>query len=229
MDFTPNYSRAFADDVLGDVPLERVELALLLLPTGRLVACDAMAFETDPREPFDRALEPGSYPVELAIASLAVADGEQRIPAFARVVLRPTKAVRWELAVTASQPLETLEPGRVYGFPVEGGIAAYMDALAHEILIEDREAHFAEEDPEHEEPDIHRELDFAMSGPVTCRRGAIPIVVEDEPPSNIVGFSSGPGDGVYPSYWGFDEAGVVVELITDFHVVPRACVVDGNP
>lgn len=226
MDFTPDYSRAFSADELGGIPLARETVEPLLLPTGQLVACDAMAFETVPREPFDRALEPGSYPVELAIATLKVVGGEQQVPAFARVVFGEGPATRWELAVTASQPLDELEPGRVYGFPVETGVAAYMDGLAQEILIEDREDHFAEDEPEHEEPDIHRELDFAMKGEVTCRRGAIPILVEDEPPSNIVGFSSGPGDGVYPSYWGFDAAGELVELITDFHVVPRETVID---
>lgn len=32
-------------------------------------------------------------------------------------------------------------------------------------------------------------------------------------------FSSGDGDGAYPSYWGFDDAGQLCCLMTDFRIL----------
>ena len=35
-------------------------------------------------------------------------------------------------------------------------------------------------------------------------------------PHGLVVFTSGWGDGVYPSYWGLDTSGIPVALVTDF-------------
>ena len=36
---------------------------------------------------------------------------------------------------------------------------------------------------------------------------------------NVTIFSSGVGDGTYPSYWGIDRNGQTCELITDFLII----------
>jgi Protein of unknown function (DUF4241) len=50
----------------GEILIERREIGRLRLPSGRVVGADAMVEPTLP--PFDRAVEPGDYPVQLAIA-----------------------------------------------------------------------------------------------------------------------------------------------------------------
>ncbi|GEM_PF-2788441 len=44
--------------------------------------------------------------------------------------------------------------------------------------------------------------------------------LEDETGLNVVYFTSGFGDGLYPSYWGYDGAGDLACLVTDFEVLP---------
>ena len=39
---------------------------------------------------------------------------------------------------------------------------------------------------------------------------------------NIIAFSSGWGDGCYPSYWGYDAADQRVALVTDFGVLDQS-------
>jgi len=51
----------------------------------------------------------------------------------------------------------------------------------------------------------------------SAKPAGAPELEEDE--GNVVMFSSGTGDGCYESYWGFDEAGELVELATDFEVL----------
>ena len=38
-------------------------------------------------------------------------------------------------------------------------------------------------------------------------------------PANFTVFTSGDGDGAYPSYWGFDDAGQLCCLMTDFCIL----------
>ena len=41
----------------------------------------------------------------------------------------------------------------------------------------------------------------------------------EESKGNLITFTSGLGDGVYPSYFGFDSHGTLVSLVTDFGFV----------
>ncbi|NJK95710.1 MAG: DUF4241 domain-containing protein [Bacteroidales bacterium] len=38
---------------------------------------------------------------------------------------------------------------------------------------------------------------------------------------NIIMFSSGLGDGLYPAYWGLDENGKPIKLLVDLLVIER--------
>jgi len=188
--------------------LQPLTLPPLIVATGRVVVVDATAFDTDPREAFPQPVPEGRWPVEAFVRRVPVVDGEQPQIALVRVRFAEDAVASWTPAGTVA---------------VDTGVAAVMDALAYEILLEDRADHFADPAAEHEEPDIHRELLFAMDGPgPVCRAGAIPILVEDDPPTNIVGFHSGPGDGVYACHWGIAAEGHVAQLVIDFGGLARS-------
>ncbi len=42
--------------------------------------------------------------------------------------------------------------------------------------------------------------------------------VDEESQANVIAFSSGWGDGIYPTYFGYDEQGNVVCAVTDFQL-----------
>ena len=45
------------------------------------------------------------------------------------------------------------------------------------------------------------------------------LILDEASGANVIAFSSGYGDGSYPSYWGYDLAGQRVALVTDFGVL----------
>ncbi|WP_277949839.1 DUF4241 domain-containing protein [Priestia endophytica] len=45
------------------------------------------------------------------------------------------------------------------------------------------------------------------------------LILDEEHNLNALVFSSGYGDGFYASYWGIDEKGHVVSLVTDFNIL----------
>ncbi len=42
--------------------------------------------------------------------------------------------VRWRMATTPNQDIETLEEGYFFGYPVDSGIGCFMDALVARAL-----------------------------------------------------------------------------------------------
>ncbi|WP_253946621.1 DUF4241 domain-containing protein [Priestia filamentosa] len=45
------------------------------------------------------------------------------------------------------------------------------------------------------------------------------LILDEEYNLNALIFSSGYGDGFYASYWGINEKGNVVSLVTDFNIM----------
>ncbi|MEQ1566923.1 MAG: DUF4241 domain-containing protein [Myxococcota bacterium] len=164
----------------------------LALPSGRITLCDPVsAFDLDPLE---RAVPPGTYPVELAVA---VFDADQRVAA-ARVRFAPGTPSRWVMATREGEQVEALPAGHLYGYGVDAGTGGFVDADAAAGL-----------------PARSDELSSALSASYrpTWSHAAAP---------GVVAFSSGWGDGFYGSYWGLADEGRPVVLCTDFGLCTEA-------
>ncbi|GLZ80836.1 hypothetical protein Afil01_56430 [Actinorhabdospora filicis] len=185
-----------------DAVIEVVELGRLALPSGRLAACDpSVVWEL---EPFTAELPPGDHPVELAVADVATVNGvpqQARKVAAARVVIAAEAAASWEMAVVAGQDTASLSGDLYFGYGVDAGIGAFLDAEAAKALDRINDAD---------------ELDGALA---TAREGDLGALVGDtESGLNVAAFPSGWGNGVYPTWVGRAADGRVVSVVTDFHV-----------
>lgn len=192
--FTPG--TRFARPSGGPVEVSTRVLGELRVPTGRIVVADPFTTDfTDPPTPLARRTPTGVFPVELALAHMLDSD-DVRV-ACARVRFAPPNihAVRWELAHFEGQdPAPGDDELAAYG--VDAGMGCFFDAAAR--------TH-----------DDDTWLDAS-------ERNVVPTwtwLLAEAGPANIVMFSSGWGDGFYPSYWGLDAEDNLVELITDFEVL----------
>jgi Protein of unknown function (DUF4241) len=59
----------------------------------------------------------------------------------------------------------------------------------------------------------------ALSRPYVPTWSWTNLILDEATGANVIAFSSGYGDGSYPSYWGHDLAGQRVALVTDFVVL----------
>ncbi len=48
---------------------------------------------------------------------------------------------------------------------------------------------------------------------------SVDVVVDEATGANVIGFSSGFGDGAYPSWFGLDAGGAPIVLLTDFAIL----------
>jgi hypothetical protein len=214
----PEFWKAFRDgerfctSFLGEFRIERREIGQLVVPTGRLVACDPLVFPET--RPFRKRVPAGRYPVVLSIAHIALAQGEggvdQRI-ACAMLCLSRRVPRRWQMAVQTGQPLRALKRDEFYGYPVDSGTGCFMDLNAARVLDKRMS----------KDPDYFWQLLAATEPVYVHTREWADFPLEPDTGLNVVFFSSGFGDGIYPSYWGYDRAGGLACLVTDFRVLTR--------
>ncbi len=191
-------------DAAKPVRFYTVEIGQLVITTGRIAASDPFV-EPSPA-PFTRAVPKGSFPVTLAI--LISANQDERV-AFARVLLSQQPAVRWELACTEGQRIERLKPSEYFGYGVDSGTGCVMDPAAGQLLADrmKRETGYCDVIIDGMEKTYQHTRSW-----YDCRPSR-------ERSENVMCFSSGEGDGSYPSFFGLAADGHAVALITDFRLL----------
>ena len=172
----------------------------LKVPSGRIYVGDPLTISFKQGEgALTRQMPKGVFPVEVVLARLEEG-GDERV-ACARVRCGPpgARAVKWEPAAFNGR----LPPGKdelpTYG--VDSGMGCFFDGAAR--------PHVGRETSVGWEEDLGKNEVISWTWHVA-----------DLGEANIVMFSAGKGDGAYGSYWGFDAEGRVVELVTDFNLLP---------
>ncbi|HEU5473716.1 MAG TPA: DUF4241 domain-containing protein [Actinophytocola sp.] len=183
------------------------EVGTLDLPSGRLIACDpfVLADFPDTEQPFQVAVPPGRYPVSISLTQPA-GDTPLRLGTrvvAARLTIRPEPVTRWDLALRPGDDPTTLQPNEFFGFGVDTGTAAFLDAASIPALqrIGGPEGQLSEQmDDTGLEPG-----GWDVPDPVSGH--------------NVIAFNSGLGDGAYPTWIGWTATNQPAVFVTDFLVV----------
>ncbi|WP_157856249.1 DUF4241 domain-containing protein [Actinacidiphila yeochonensis] len=183
--------------------------AELTLPTGQVAACDPDTALGEEIEAFTDQVSPGAYRVVLSVVEVVPArhsDVLSHAVAAAWLQTADVPTARWSVALLPEQSHEDLSDTEFYGYGVDGGTGCFVDASAAESL---------------------GSLVDGFNSPIVEARFAegaenLPINVTD-PDSGlgVVAFSSGFGDGHYPTWVGHAEDGTVTGFVTEFFVVPQ--------
>lgn len=187
--------------------VEYQTLGELLLPSGRVGACDPW-FWTHESEPFDVGFSARSGEVALWVARF---ESDRRVAAAVlRVGARDPD--RWEMAMTPRQRGKPLGPHQYWGYGVDSGTGSLGSPEAYEAKRQEVL------DPSGRYDD--RLLDAMQPNDVATYSWANYRPVGSD--ANLIAFSSGWGDGLYPSYVGRGQDNVPVCLLTDFFVFDSA-------
>jgi hypothetical protein len=183
------------------------DIGLLEITTGRVAASDPLVSPDPPA--FTQAVPSGRHPVRVFAARF----GDDERIAYALLRFSDAPAVRWENARTGAQYDKDsgapLGAGEFFGYGVDSGTGCFMDPHAGQLL----NARMEEED------DYFETIIDEMEKTYVHTRSWADIRPAPAAPENVICFSSGWGDGSYPSFFGFDEEGKVAMLVTDFLVV----------
>ncbi|GLS19951.1 hypothetical protein GCM10007874_29680 [Labrys miyagiensis] len=188
--------------------IEPLALGDLEAPTGHIVVADPLV-QPD-RQALARAVPPGRYPVMLYKAQGRIA--------MALLRLAPGTVTHWEIAVLPGQDPATLKPDEIFGYPVDTGLGCFMDVEAakamatREALQKARQQNSSRPYDNYYDDVLANELSGDNENHVMHR----PLAPD---PANVAVFQSGWGDGFYASYWGLDDSGKALALVTDFEVI----------
>jgi hypothetical protein len=188
----------------GLIPLKAVQIGSLVVTSQTVLAMDPIIPVAD--KPFAQRVPNGRHPATVAIAEF---DGDERI-AFARVQFSPAPPVSWKMALKDSEPdPATLGPGKFIGYGVDGGLGCFLDFETARLIGQ----RYQQEGPYFAFGDL---LEDELESTYRHTRNWASVRPIEEREENIIVFSSGYGDGAYPSFFGFDADGRVCQLVTDF-------------
>lgn len=205
------------DDEMGMQELTEIHVGDVNLPTGKIIASDP--FFTQDQRPFVRTVEPNKYPVYIYMTEI---DEDHHRVAYAKIKFRPGTASKWILAVTddiTEEELKQLNEDEFFGFPVDSGLACFLDEETNTSLLTKMDA-LQEKDPDSNYYDEVLSDEFiAYSGKNKFSRDLgdwNDHHPDKDSDNNVIMFASGWGDGYYPAYWGLNNNGDTVELVIDF-------------
>lgn len=205
--FVPGTRHALPGGGLATVRLRKD--ASLWLPSGRVVAGEPFMFGVmyDSGHAFAQRVLPGRYPLVLVLAVFGEPGGNDtsEVIAAARLVIRDEPVVSWEIAVRDGQDAADLGDAEFFGYPVDGGTGGFVDAATIGPHCRDNDDYA---DRVLASLSI-RETDYTAPATLT----------DDENRPLLVAFSSGGGDGHYPTWVGRTAAGEVACFLTDFFIL----------
>jgi hypothetical protein len=183
------------------------EIGHLIVTSGALAASDPFVSPNPP--PYTQAIPAGRYPVSVAIACFGTGDEPDERVAFARVELSNLPALSWTMALTEGQDPATLEHDGYFGYGVDAGTGCFMEPIAGQLLAERMDR----------DDEYFNVIMDEMQTTYRATRSWLDWRPSPEHDANIICFSSGWGDGLYPSFFGFSSEGRVCSLLTDFLIL----------
>lgn len=184
----------------GPVSLAINDLGALVLPSGRIVAGDAFLVAGAPA--LTRTVPPGDYVVSIALAATPT---DARVAA-AIVRFGAGTPASWALATVPGQDATSLAPDQFLGYAVDSGTGAFTSPEAARLVP-------VSSDPA-QDPILQQLAQTEVATWATAN-----VVLDPASGANLIAFTSGFGDGDYPSYWGLDASGQPLVLVTDFGVL----------
>jgi len=205
----PNYG-------VQDVTISLQQAGDLVLTSGELLPWDLLIVP-DARYSLKRTVTPGRYPVVLAVANFRPS-GDTRI-ACAKLQFGAKPPVRWEAAlVKQSNP----DASDRFSYGVDSGTGSFMDTdVARQVAKLGPGGSGGQNTFEQFCNRVLAAMDEHRLGGSTSGDWAN-VEVNHQTGANVIIFSSGWGDGDYASFWGYDESGNVVCLVTDFALFEMA-------
>ncbi len=200
-------------EALAQRGLERAELGMLSLPTGRLVAVDP--FTAWGMKAQSIALPAGDYRLDRVFPA--------RDPTRTALAILRTASCRpllWQPAVPEGAALADLASGGVFGFGVDAGTGSMADMAFWESFGTGPGGAFPG-------PEFEAYSDNVLFARMFPDQTDIPRdFIASHGPASVAVYSAGYGDGFYANFWGFSPEGCPCAFVTDFAIMERGAAWD---
>ena len=213
MEIADLYLKTTEEIKLGDeysmFLVKKTNIGMLNISSGKIVACDPFIISKYDH-PYHQEVPIGEYPVSIVIAK-NLANDDERIAA-AIINFLSLKPEKWVMATKGNQNLCKLPENHVFGYGVDSGTGSFLDLETANMLVHNftTNANYFNELYEHFDKNY-----------ISTRSWVI-YEADSDKKLDVAMFSSGYGDGYYPSYWGYALDNSIVCLLTDFGILGSA-------
>lgn len=202
-----NLHRLFSKNSVESPLLDSFDAGNLLLTSGKLVASDPIL--TPDKEAFVQELAVGEYPTVVHIESAS-----KKI-AYVEIIFNKKNVSHWELARTKGQELSDLQKGEIFGFPVQSGMACFMD-FTTQTLLSNWETDRYEEKGEAFEGIYQEFFHDAFFPNKKTENQFVSLSVSAKEKGNLIAYEAGHGEGFYGCYFGYDKEGEPAKFVAEF-------------
>jgi len=206
----------FTDKKIGKVNLDTLDIGTVHLPTGTVLACDPL-IEFEDALTYIQTVPVGTYPVTISIM-LSEDFGDRY--ACVKVAITNNKPVYYDLGVVGNEDLdEELEDSEYFGFIVDAGMGCILDVKTQDAFKAYWKKRCDEEDGIDPYNDLFCDLldeNYKIYPKYQREGGDWLNWIIPNTDYNIPIFASGWGDGVYPTYFGYDADGKVCGIYVLF-------------
>lgn len=207
MHYPETIKKLFTKDFVENPAIESFQVGDLVINSGKLIACDPLI--THDMKAFKTQFPLGKFPVTIH------KERETNCIAYVEIRFNTNPVVDWQLATTEGQNVDDLAEGETFGYPVESGMGAWMDALAQEELngLEQHLYRRKGSDFMGIYEEFFHDHFFDANGAIDQFAFLKP---NEEKEDNLFAFETGYGEGFYASYVGFDKDHQPVKIINEF-------------
>ena len=199
----------FTEKQIENAVIDTLEIGKVNFPTGKILVCDPL-IELEDALPYIQTIPEGKYPVTI---SVMVSEEFGDRYACAKVKINENKPLYYDLGVVGNEDLdEKLDEGEYFGFIVDAGMACILDAQTQVAFSE----YWSKRCEAEEDIDPYNDLFCDLLEENYKKHPKYQRDCGDwlnwtipETNLNIPIFASGWGDGVYPTYFSYDENGDV--------------------
>lgn len=199
----------FTEKQIENATIDTLEIGKVNFPTGKILVCDPL-IELEDALSYIQTIPEGKYPVTI---SVMVSEEFGDRYACAKVKINENKPLYYDLGVVGNEDLdEKLDEGEYFGFIVDAGMACILDAQTQVAFSE----YWSKRCEAEEDIDPYNDLfcdlleeNYKKHPKYQRDYGDWLNWTIPETNLNIPIFASGWGDGVYPTYFSYDENGDV--------------------
>ena len=208
----------FSSKEINDIKVDQISLGNISLPTGQIIVNDPLGqYLALDNNPYFVETPKGEFPITASIITYEDDGDVENLISCIKIAFTDEKPVRYEEALKGIEAIEDLNEGEYFGFASESGLTTIVDASAKDAfvqLIDEVEAkdqnlyddYFAPLFAENvkQNPAYQSEDGDWINWTIPNTEVKAPI------------FQAGFGEGVYPSYFGYNAAGEVVAFYIQF-------------
>lgn len=198
-----------------------MDIGVCDLPSGKVLVCDPFVYLADRNEkPYFQTVPKGIYQTEICVIK-PDEEGDGARYAAVRLRFSNKKPIQFYEALIGNENLKELEEeeGLYFGFGVDGGLGCICDEVVHQAFCDWTENWYKEHPEGNQYNDYFATLfaeSYKLHPEFQCEYGDWINWQIPDTQYHIPIFQSGFGDGIYPVYWGIDDAGEICQLVIHF-------------